>query len=90
MNITNIVDAVSEQVDYPKVTIKHILSVATQVVAGSLEECNSVTIRGLGYFSVKELPPRKIYNPRMNKVIMSVGTKKVIFKQSPTIKIKNG
>lgn len=90
MNITDIVNAVSEQTGMPKVTVKQILSSATQVVAGSLEQGNSVTIRGLGFFSVKEFPPRKIYNPRKSEFVMSTGTKKVIFKQSPTMKIKNG
>ena len=88
MNREDIVRAVSQETGIPKSIARNVLRAAIHIVAESFEKGESVNMRGIGFFHVKDSLPRKVYCPQKGKIIISSGTPKVVFKQSPSLKIK--
>lgn len=88
MNREDIVRAVSQETGIPKSVARDVLRAAIHIVAESFEKGESVNMRGIGFFHVKDYPPRKIFCPKKGKIIISSGARKVVFKQSPSLKIK--
>lgn len=59
-----------------------VLEKAVEVMKRTLDEGKSIKWQGFGSLTVKEKPPRRIYSPSGKNLIVSKGSKSIIFKGS--------
>jgi DNA-binding protein HU-beta len=84
--MAEITSYITEQTGYAEPVGKSVLEALGDFLGKSLRSGESVTIKGLGTFSVKDVPARKGRNPQTGETIEVPAKKKPTFKFSLTFK----
>lgn len=71
MNTREFIKELAEKLDIPQKEAYRLLKTTTGVITDALSEGNSISIQKLGNFSVKKTEPRKIYNPKIKKHVLT-------------------
>lgn len=78
--------AVSAKTGVPAKTASQILDVALDVLLDDLVKTGRLEWRGLGTFTVRTYPARRIHNPATGKVIKMPARKSVAYKPSRRVR----
>ena len=84
----HIVDAISDQIGYPKNHSSEIVETLLEIMKKSLESGDDVLISGFGKFCVNEKRERRGRNPATGKDIMLKPRKVVTFRCSGNLRDK--
>ena len=84
----NIVDAIADQIGYPKNHSSEIVETLLEIIKGSLESGDDVLISGFGKFCVKEKKERRGRNPATGKDMMMEPRKVLTFRSSGKLREK--
>lgn len=84
MNKKELICAISQEIDriVSQDKIQLILDKAVEITKRTLEAGESVKWTGFGSLSIKEILPKKLYSPMLEKHIVSKGSRKIVFKES--------
>lgn len=85
MNKDELIRAISQETDriIPQEKIALILNKAVEVMKRTLDSGEAVKWQGFGTLTVKEKPPRRIYSQSEKGLILSKGSRCIIFRESP-------
>ena len=87
----HIVDAIADQIGYPKNHSSEIAEILLELIKSSLESGDDVLISGFGKFCVKEKKERKGRNPSTGKDMILEPRKVLTFRSSGKLrKMVNG
>ncbi|WP_261235095.1 HU family DNA-binding protein [Laspinema olomoucense] len=81
-----IMSYITEQTGYAEAVSKSVMDAFVGFLALSLRQGENVTVKGLGTFSVKNVPARKSRNPRTGEAVDVPAKKRPGFKYSVTFK----
>ena len=84
----HIVDAISDQIGYPKNHSSEIVEILLEIIKKTLESGDDVLISGFGKFCVKEKGERRGRNPATGKDMMLKPRKVVVFRWSRNLRDK--
>lgn len=79
---------IAKTVGHPAAAIAAVLDVAVAVLASELATGGRFEWRGLGTFTVRSYPARKIHNPATGKTITLPARRSVAFKPSSQLRSK--
>jgi integration host factor subunit alpha len=82
----HIVDAISDQIGYPKNHSSEIVEILLEIIKKTLESGDDVLISGFGKFCVKEKGERRGRNPSTGKDMMLKPRKVLTFRCSRNLK----
>jgi len=82
----HIVDAIADQIGYPKNHSSEIAEILLELIKSSLESGDDVLISGFGKFCVKEKGERRGRNPSTGEDMMMKPRKVVTFRCSGNLK----
>lgn len=74
--------------DIPQKEAYHLLKITTDVISDAAIAGDSISIQKLGNFSVKKSEPRKIFNPRIKKHVLTPPKKSLVFHPASPLKEK--
>ena len=77
-----IVDAIADQIGYPKNHSSELVEILLEIIKKTLESGDDVLISGFGKFSVKNKKERRGRNPATNESLMLEPRRVVTFKCS--------
>ena len=83
-----IVDAIADQIGYPKNHSSEIVEILLEIIKGSLESGDDVLISGFGKFCVKEKGERRGRNPSTGEDMILEPRKVVTFRCSGNLRKK--
>jgi DNA-binding protein HU-beta len=86
MNKTELIDAVAQAADLPKIAASKALDAVLATVGKALKEGDSVVLTGFGTFSVRERPARTGHNPKTGKPMDIKASKTPVFKAGKTLR----
>ena len=84
----HVVDAIADQIGYPKYHSSEIVETLLELIKSSLESGDDVLISGFGKFCVKEKKERKGRNPSTGKDMILEPRKVVTFQCSRNLRDK--
>lgn len=77
---------IAKKTGHPANALEAILEAAIAVLAGELAKTGRFEWRGLGTFTVRTYPPRRIHNPATGRIITLPARKSVSFRPSQKIR----
>ena len=85
MNKEELIRTVSQETGriLPQEKIALVLNKAVEVMKRTLDSGEAVKWQGFGTLTVKEKPPRRIYSQSEKGLILSKGSRCIIFRESP-------
>lgn len=86
MNKSELIDAIAEKADIPKVDATRILEVTLDSLVNALKQGDSVALVGFGTFSVKQRAARDGRNPQTGQMIRIAASNVPSFKAGKTLK----
>jgi len=86
MNKTELIDAIAERAEVPKVTAGKVLDAVTATIMATLGKEEDVTLVGFGTFYVGERAARTGRNPRTGKAIKIAAAKTPKFRAGKGLK----
>ena len=86
MNKANLIDAVAQQADLSKAAAERAVSATVETIQESLKAGNTVTLAGLGTFSVSARAERVGRNPKTGEPITVPASKVPKFKPAKGLK----
>jgi len=86
MNKTELIDAIAERAQVPKVTAAKVLDAVTATIMATLGKEEDVTLVGFGTFYVGERAARTGRNPRTGKAIKIAAAKTPKFRAGKGLK----
>jgi len=86
MNKTELIDAIAERAEVPKVTAGKVLDAVTATITSTLKKEEDVTLVGFGTFYVGERAARTGRNPRTGKAIKIAAAKTPRFRAGKGLK----
>ncbi len=86
MNKTELIDAIAERAEVPKVTAGKVLDAVTAAIMDALGKKEDVTLVGFGTFYVGERAERTGRNPRTGKAIKIAAAKMPKFRAGKGLK----
>jgi integration host factor subunit alpha len=84
----HIVDAIADQIGYPKNHSSEIVETLLEIIKKALESGDDVLISGFGKFCVKEKAERRGRNPSTGEDMMMKPRKVVVFRWSRRLRDK--
>lgn len=83
MNKTELIRIVSQELDLSlsQEKVAMILNKAVEVTKRTLESGEPVKWSGFGSLVIKEILPKRLYSPKLNKYIVSKGARKIVFRE---------
>ena len=88
MNTREFIKELAEKLDIPQKEAYHLLKSTTAVLSDALVKGDSISIQKLGNFSVKKTEPRKVFNPRIKKRVLTPPKRSVEFQPANPLKEK--
>jgi nucleoid DNA-binding protein len=86
MNRRTFAAQIAKKTGHPANALETILEAAIAVLAEELAHVGRFEWRGLGTFTVRAYPARKIHNPATHQVIALPPRKSIAFKPSPKLR----
>mgnify|MGYP002791403286 CR=1 FL=1 len=85
MNKDELIRTISQETEriIPQEKIALVLNKAVEVMKRTLDSGEAVKWQGFGTLTVKEKPPRRIYSQSEKSLILSKGSRCIIFRESP-------
>ena len=84
----SIVDAISDQIGYPKNHSSEIVEILLEIIKKALESGDDVLISGFGRFCIKEKKERKGRNPATSEAMILEPRRVVTFRCSGNLRDK--
>lgn len=88
MNKSELIDAIADKADIPKVAAARALDAVTESITAALKAGDSVALVGFGTFAIKERAARTGRNPQTGKEISIAAAKVPGFKAGKQLKEK--
>ena len=86
MNKTDLIEAVADAADLPKVSASRAVDAVIDVISSALRNGEQVTIAGFGTFLVRERNARTGRNPRTGEAMQIQASKAPAFKAGKALK----
>ncbi len=86
MNKKELIRTISYELDLPmsQDKIAMVLDKAVEIAKRTLAAGESVKWSGFDSFVVKDIPPKRLYSPKLEEYIVTKGTKRITFVPSRT------
>lgn len=86
MNKKELIRTISYELDLPmsQDKIAMVLDKAVEIAKRTLAVGEPVKWSGFGSFVVKDIPPKRLYSPKLKEYIVTKGTKRITFVPSRT------
>lgn len=86
MNKSELIDAISGQVDMPKSDVARVVDAVFDAIGNTLKSGDSVAVVGFGTFAVKARAARSGRNPRTGETIEIAASNMPVFKAGKALK----
>ncbi len=86
MNRRELAGIIADKIDLPAAAVAGVLEAVVGVVQEQLNKAGRFDWRGLGAFTVRTYPPRKIHNPSTGQTIELPGRTSIAFKPSAQLR----
>ena len=90
MNKSDLIEAISNELDLPKATVTKVVNAYHQTVQTAMSQGDKVTLPGFGTFQVSERKERSGRNPRTGESLVIAAAKIVKFRPGKDIKTNVG